>query len=48
MNMPFDPIASKKAQELGLTVKILKGDDFKNIKQALEGESFFGTTIEGE
>lgn len=48
MNMPFDPIASKKAQELGLTVKILKGDDFKNIKRALEGESFFGTIIEGE
>ncbi len=48
MNMPFDPIASKKAQELGLTVKILKGDDFNNIKRALDGESFFGTVIEGE
>lgn len=48
MNMPFDPIASKKAQELGLTVKILKGDDFANIKNALEGREFFGTVIEGE
>lgn len=48
MNMPFDPIASKRAQELGLKVLIVKGDDFKNIKKALEGEPFFGTVIEGE
>ncbi len=48
MNMPFDPIASKKAQELGLNVIIIKGDDFGNIKNALEGRDFFGTTIEGE
>lgn len=48
MNMPFDPIASKKAQELGLKVVIIKGDDFANIKNALEGRDFFGTTIEGE
>lgn len=48
MNMPFDPIASKKAQELGLKVVIIKGDDFGNIKNALEGRDFFGTTIEGE
>lgn len=48
MNIPFDPIASKKAQELGLKVIIIKGNDFKNIKRALEGESFIGTTIEGD
>ena len=48
MNMPFDPIASKKAQELGLKVIIIKGDDFTNIKNALEGRDFLGTTIEGE
>lgn len=48
MNMPFDPIASKKAQELGLKVVIIKGDDFENIKNALEGRDFLGTTIEGE
>ncbi|MBP6913044.1 MAG: UMP kinase [Candidatus Levybacteria bacterium] len=48
MNMPFDPIASKKAQELGLKVIIIKGENFENIKNALEGREFFGTTIEGE
>ncbi len=48
MNMPFDPIASKKAQELGLKVIIIKGDNFDNIKNALEGRDFLGTTIEGE
>ncbi len=48
MNMPFDPIASKKAQELGLKAIIIKGDDFDNIKNALEGRDFVGTTIEGE
>ncbi|MFI5265658.1 MAG: UMP kinase [Candidatus Levyibacteriota bacterium] len=48
MNMPFDPIASKRAQELGLRVLIVKGDDFENIKNALEGREFFGTIIEGE
>jgi uridylate kinase len=48
MNMPFDPIASKKAQELGLKVVIIKGENFENIKNALEGREFFGTTIEGE
>lgn len=48
LNMPFDPIASKKAQELGLKVIIIHGDDFDNIKNALEGRDFIGTTIEGE
>ncbi len=48
MNMPFDPIASKRAQELGLKVLIVKGDDFLNIKNAMNGREFFGTVIEGK
>lgn len=48
MNAPFDPVAAKKAQELGIKVIILKGDDFDNIKNAVEGKTFLGTTIEGE
>lgn len=48
MNAPFDPIAAKKAQELGLKVLILKGDNFENLKNALDGQDFIGTTIEGE
>lgn len=44
MNAPFDPIASKKAQELGLTVVIM-GSDFTNLQNYLEGEEFNGTVI---
>lgn len=47
MNAPFDPIASKKAQELALKVIILKGDNFENLKNYFEGKEFVGTTIEG-
>jgi uridylate kinase len=47
MNAPFDPIASKKAQEIGLRVVILKGDNFKNLESFFEGRDFIGTTIEG-
>ena len=47
VKFPFDPIASKKAQELGLKVVVLKGDDFKNIKNYMDGKKFIGTVIEG-
>lgn len=47
MNKPYDPIASKKAQELGLKVVILKGDNLKNLQNYFEGKEFVGTTIEG-
>lgn len=47
MNAPFDPIASKKAQELGLKVLILKGNNFENLANYFAGRDFVGTTIEG-
>lgn len=46
MNIPFDPMAAKKAQELGLKVIILKGDDFENLEKYFKGEKFVGTIIE--
>jgi uridylate kinase len=46
MNTPFDPIASKKAQELGLKVIILNGANFGNIRKYFDGEKFLGTVIE--
>lgn len=46
MNAPFDPVAARRAQELGLKVVVVKGDDFVNIKKYLEGEKFVGTVIE--
>jgi len=47
LNAPFDPVASKRAEELGLTVVVMKGDNFKNLKNYLEGKEFVGTVIEG-
>lgn len=46
MNVPFDPIAAKKAQELGLTVVVLRGDNFFNLENYFEGRKYTGTVIE--
>lgn len=45
MSVPFDPVASKKAQELGLTVKIVNGKNLENLEKCLNCEEFQGTTI---
>ena len=42
---PFDPIASKKAQEMGLTVSILDGTNLVELEKALNNEKFEGTHI---
>lgn len=44
-NAPFDPIASRTAEELGLTVKFLKGTDLQEVERALTGKPFRGTVI---
>lgn len=46
MNAPFDPIAAKKAEELGIKVVSVKGNDFKNLEDYVQGKHFKGTTIE--
>ena len=46
MNAPFDPVASKRAEELGLKVVVLNGEDFGNLERYFSGETFTGTTIE--
>lgn len=46
-NTPFDPIASKKAQELGLTVICAAGKNIENIRDILDGKKFVGTEIKG-
>jgi uridylate kinase len=45
MNLPFDPIASKLAMDLGVTVRILNGRNLDNLALALDGKTFKGTTI---
>ncbi|OIO19722.1 MAG: hypothetical protein AUJ37_02170 [Candidatus Magasanikbacteria bacterium CG1_02_41_34] len=44
-NLPFDPIASKMAEKLGLRVSILRGTDLKEVKNAIGGRKFRGTVI---
>ena len=45
MNLPFDPIASKEAEELGLEVVFIGGHNLESLNDYLEGNSFVGTTI---
>lgn len=44
-NAPFDPIASKLAQEMGLAVGILDGTNLAEVGKAIAGKPFQGTTI---
>jgi len=44
-NTPFDPIASRKAAELGLEVVCAAGRDLGNLAAMLEGRPFEGTVI---
>jgi uridylate kinase len=46
MNTPFDPVAAKKAQEMGVRVVVLSGADFDNIRRYFNHEKFIGTVIE--
>ena len=44
-NVPFDPIAAKKASELGLQVITAEGRNLSNFKEILVAGEFEGTTI---
>lgn len=44
-NVPFDPIASREAQKLGMRVSILKGSNLIEVGNALDGKKFKGTII---
>jgi uridylate kinase len=48
LNAPFDPIASKLAQEAGLEVVILNGKNLTNFQSYLAEGAYIGTTISGE
>ena len=45
LHAPFDPIASKVAQECGITVVIMNGKPIDNLAKCLNGEKFAGTII---
>jgi len=44
-NVPFDPVASRHAEKIGLKVICAGGKDLENLKKILNGEDFTGTTI---
>jgi len=44
-NVPFDPVASRHAQKIGLKVICAGGKDLINLAKILNGEAFFGTEI---
>lgn len=44
-NVPFDPVAAKRASEIGLQVISAEGRNLDNLEAILEGRSFVGTVI---
>lgn len=45
MNTPFDPIASKHAEEIGCRVIVMNGADTDNLERYFSGGDFMGTTL---
>jgi len=44
-NAPFDPIAAKMAEEIGLEVAVMNGKNLENLSAYLDGKEFVGTVI---
>ncbi|MEK7624933.1 MAG: UMP kinase [Patescibacteria group bacterium] len=44
-NVPFDPIASKEGEKIGLKVLFAKGTDLIEVEKAIEGREIVGTVI---
>jgi len=45
LSSPFDPIAAREAQKLGLEVAIINGKKLRQVEMYLAGERFVGTRI---
>ena len=46
LNSPFDPVASKEAEKIGLQVIIAEGKDLKNLDAILQGKQYKGTLVQ--
>lgn len=42
---PFDPVAAKMAEDMGLEVAVMNGKNLENLAAYLEGKEFQGTVI---
>lgn len=45
INAPFDPVAAKKAQDLGIKVVVMDGVNLDNVENYFNGKKFVGTVI---
>lgn len=45
LNAPFDPIAARMAEEIGLEVAVADGKNLSNLKNYFDGKEFVGTVI---
>ncbi|TSC62273.1 MAG: uridylate kinase [Parcubacteria group bacterium Gr01-1014_48] len=45
LHAPFDPVASARAEAIGIEVAILNGKNIENVEKYLRGEEFVGTVI---
>jgi len=45
INAPFDPVATRRAQDAGLPVYIVSGKEFSALKNVLEKKPFVGTVL---
>ncbi|PIQ69134.1 MAG: UMP kinase [Candidatus Taylorbacteria bacterium CG11_big_fil_rev_8_21_14_0_20_46_11] len=45
MNAPFDPVAAREAEALGLEVAVMNGTAVENLENYLSGKPFKGTVI---
>lgn len=45
INYPFDPVASKEAEKLGIEVAIVNGRNIENLERCIEEKEFVGTRI---
>ena len=45
ISAPFDPIASREAQETGIEVAIINGNKLEEVEKYIKGEQFIGSLI---
>lgn len=45
LNAPFDPIAAKESEKIGLDVAIMNGKNLENLEKYLNDKKFIGTII---
>jgi uridylate kinase len=45
INVPFDPVAAKEAEEANLEVVVMNGKNLENLRNYLDGKEFIGSVI---